>query len=207
MISSDFSVEGFVAVSGLDIADFVAPPHDRLPVRLIVFKKLDVVVWVLSESTHNILFACLLVPLDTLECKYLEGLGYVEDGSLLGVFVFEVNAGSGSIFVFWHHMNSTLRKLHEQDTWVQLLINEVLNLRLLHFHKLYEKWMNFNIYLNTLSFDGQERDLFPNASDIPRVIWEICGFLLKVGEWCKLSGVKFHLTLLPIKRKLLNVVS
>lgn len=44
----NFTVEGFVAVSCLDVRNLVAPPHDRLPIRLVVFKESDVVVRVLS---------------------------------------------------------------------------------------------------------------------------------------------------------------
>jgi len=67
--------------------------------------------------------------------------------------------------------------------------------------------MNFNVDLNTFGLDCQERNLICNASDIPRVIWEISTLLLKVGNWCELSGLKLHLTLLSVKSELLNEIA
>ena len=66
--------------------------------------------------------------------------------------------------------------------------------------------MNFNENLNTFRLNCQERNLVCNASDIPRVIWEIGALLLKVGNWCELSGLKLHLALGSIKGELLNVI-
>ena len=60
---SDLIVELFVAVSALDVGHLVAPPHDCLPFRLIIFKEYLVVVWVFSKSDHNVFWISSLRPL------------------------------------------------------------------------------------------------------------------------------------------------
>ena len=67
-------IECFITISCFDVADFVFPPHDRFPIRLIIFEKFSDIVWVFSHSANYVFFTSLLVPFQALECKYFQSL-------------------------------------------------------------------------------------------------------------------------------------
>ena len=50
----DLGVEFLITIFGLDVADFVVPPHDGFPIGLIIFKENSVVVRILSQSDNDI---------------------------------------------------------------------------------------------------------------------------------------------------------
>jgi hypothetical protein len=143
-------VEGLVTVLALDEADFVGPPLNALPVRLIVFQEDLVVVGVFSETENNIFWWSSLRPLNRLECEHLQGLGDVHDCSLFGVFVLEVNASSGSITVVRHEVDTALGEVHEEHTRVQLLAYKVLKFRLWHVNQLNTERMDLDVNVNSL---------------------------------------------------------
>lgn len=83
----DLWVEFLLTVLGFNVTDFVVPPHNSLPVRLVIFEEHSVVVRIFSQSDNNILRSCILRLLDTLEGKNFESLSNIENGSLFSSFV------------------------------------------------------------------------------------------------------------------------
>ena len=126
LVVSDVRVEGLITVLALDVTDLVGPPHDRFPVRLVVFQEHFVIVWVLSQSNNNILGISGLSPLHRLEREDLQSLSDVKNGSLFSSRVLQVNASASCVFVLWKHVNAALGQFHEQDTWMKLLVHQVL---------------------------------------------------------------------------------
>lgn len=76
---------------------------------------------------------------------------------------------------------------------MQFFVDQVLELWLIHFDELDEKWMNFNVNADSLGIDGEETNFIVNASQIPGVIWEISNLRLEISYWCKFSGCKLEL--------------
>lgn len=152
----DLWIKLLVTVLGFDITDFVVPPHHGLPVRFVIFKENSVVVRVLSKSNHNVLWISILGLLDTLESEYLQGLGDIEDSSLLSSFILKVDAASFAISVFWNHVDSTFLKFHKQNTGMHFLIQEMLKLWLLHLNKFNHERTNFKIDGDSLGLNRQK---------------------------------------------------
>ena len=107
----DRRVEVFITVLAFDVTDFVVPPHNRFPIRLIIFKENSVIIWVFSKSSNNILCGSSLTPLDTLESENFQCLSNVHYGSFFSCLIFKMNFSSWCIIIFWKHMDSTFRKL------------------------------------------------------------------------------------------------
>jgi hypothetical protein len=51
----DLSVEVIITVLAFDVTDFVVPPHDGFPIRLIIFKENSIIIRVFSKSSNNVL--------------------------------------------------------------------------------------------------------------------------------------------------------
>ena len=89
-------------------------------------------------------------------------------------------------------MNTTLGKLHQEQTWVHFLINEVLELRLFHFNKLDEQRIDLDVDCQTFGLDGQKSLLITNRSQVPRVVRIISSLILQVGNRSELGEGKLQ---------------
>ena len=202
----DVSIEGFIAVLALDEAHFVWPPLNALPVGLVIFQEHLVVIGILSETENDVFWWGCLRPLHRLEGKHLQSLCNISDCTLFGRLVLEVNASSGGVAVFWHEMDTALGEVHQKHAWVQLLVNEVLQLRLGHVNELDEQGMDLNVNADSLGVDGQQGNLVADGSQIPGVIGEVSSLRLKIGKRRKLACIEHKLSFLLVVVEVLNVV-
>jgi hypothetical protein len=61
-------------------------------------------------------------------------------------------------------VNSTLGELLEQDTRMELFVNKMLELWLLHINQLNKQWVNLDVQVDPLGYDGEQCYFFINAS-------------------------------------------
>lgn len=119
-----------------------------------------------------------------------------------------MDSTSLSIFVVWNHVNTALGQAHKQNTWMKLLVVEMLELLelLTIFYEFNTEGVNFDVEADSLGYDREKGDRFTDASNIPRVIREIRALWLHKSNWCELSCAEHKLTLLLVVIKIFNVV-
>ena len=114
---SDLSraVLSLVLAAALYERNFVVPPHDVAPVRLIVLLKLCIKFQVLPDAHYDVirrdtrvgLVTALIPPaLTEVESSYTQR--HINNGSLLGSLVFHFDTSEFGILVSRHEQDSTL---------------------------------------------------------------------------------------------------
>ena len=139
-----------VGILGLDVGHLVVPPHHSLPIRLVILQEHSVVIWVFSESAHDVIFWSHLTLLDTLEGEAFQGLSNVKDCSLLSSLILKVDSSSLGILILWQQMDTTFGELEKKNTDMELFVNQMLELWLVHLDQLDTKWMDLNIHIDSL---------------------------------------------------------
>ena len=84
-----------------------------------------------------------------------------------------MDTSSFGVFVFWNHMDTTLGQFLQENTWVKLLVHDVLELWLVHLNELNEEWVDLNIKSNSLGDNSQQSYLLLDGSQRPGVIREV----------------------------------
>lgn len=77
---------------------------------------------------------------------------------------------------------------------MELFVDKVLQFRLLHVDQLHIQGMDFNAHKDSLGVDLQQGYFVVNASQIPRVVWEVSALWLEVGHGSKLFGGEVELS-------------
>jgi len=98
--------------------DFVVPPHDVVPVRLVVFLELGIELKVLTNAHDDVFgrhsrvgLVLALVPLAFAEMECTHTKGDINDSTLFGSLVFRFNTGQLGILVTGQQKNTALGKL------------------------------------------------------------------------------------------------
>ena len=138
-----------VGVLGLDVGHLVVPPHNSFPIRLIILQEHSVIVWVFSKSANDVFFRSHLTLLDTLEGEAFQGLSNIKDSSLFSSLILEVDSSSLGVFILWQQMNTTFGELEKKNTHMQLFVNQMLQLWLVHLDQLDAKRMDLNIHIDS----------------------------------------------------------
>lgn len=118
-----------VLTAALHEGDFVVPPHDVSPVRLVVFLKLSIELQVLSDPHHDVVWGdarvslvATLIPFALAEVEGAHSKGNVDDGTLLGSLVLDFDARKLGIFVPRHEQNAALGQLLQQVAWSKAIL-------------------------------------------------------------------------------------
>lgn len=115
---SSLAVLILILSAALNEGHFVVPPHDVAPVRLVVFLKLGVELKVLSDTHDDVIgrntwvgLITALIPLALAEVEGTDTKSNIDDGTLFGSLVLDLDTSKLSIFVSWQKKDAALGEL------------------------------------------------------------------------------------------------
>ena len=191
-----------------DEGDFIVPPHDIAPVRLIVFLELRVELQVLPDTHHDVIWGdarirliTALIPFALTEVEGTHAQGDINDGTLLRSLILNLNSRKLGILVTGHEQDSALGKLLEQIAGCEaILVGEVSERFLLAVDQFELQRRDLKHQLETLSLQVKKRNIVCNASEFPALVWVVSAAGLKHGHWGKLQRGELNLPFREVER-------